>query len=95
MRNYPRNSPLAAGRVLALMLIADGNVCASEIRVLKQLNAEGVTILLVEQMAMMALSVAHRAYVIQNGRVILEGPSARVASDPEVVRAYLGGAAAH
>ncbi len=41
MRNYPRNSSLAAGRVLALMLIADGNVCASEIRVLKQLDAEG------------------------------------------------------
>ena len=34
-----------------------------------QLNAEGVTVLLVEQMATMALSVAHRAYVIQNGRV--------------------------
>jgi len=58
----------------------------------KQLNAEGVTILLVEQMATMALSVAHRAYVIQNGRVVVEGPSARVAADPEVVRAYLGGA---
>ena len=58
----------------------------------KQLNAEGVTILLVEQMATMALSVAHRAYVIQDGRVVLEGPSARVAADPEVVRAYLGGA---
>jgi branched-chain amino acid transport system ATP-binding protein len=43
----------------------------------------------------MALSVAHRAYVIQDGRVMLEGPSARVASDPDVVRAYLGGAAAH
>jgi branched-chain amino acid transport system ATP-binding protein len=61
----------------------------------KQLNAEGVTILLVEQMAMMALSVAHRAYVIQNGRVVVEGPSAQVARDPDVVRAYLGGAAAH
>ena len=59
---------------------------------MKQLNAEGVTILLVEQMATMALSVAHRAYVIQNGRVVVEGPSARVAADPEVVRAYLGGA---
>jgi len=57
-----------------------------------QLNAEGVTILLVEQMATMALSVAHRAYVIQDGRVTLEGPSARVGSDREVVRAYLGGA---
>ncbi len=60
-----------------------------------QLNAEGVTVLLVEQMATMALSVAHRAYVIQNGRVVVEGPSARVAADPEVVRAYLGGAATH
>jgi len=59
----------------------------------QQLNAEGVTVLLVEQMATMALSVAHRAYVIQNGRVVVEGPSARVAADPEVVRAYLGGAA--
>ena len=60
----------------------------------KQLNAEGVTVLLVEQMATMALSVAHRAYVIQNGRVVVEGPSAQVARDPEVVRAYLGGAQA-
>jgi branched-chain amino acid transport system ATP-binding protein len=58
----------------------------------KQLNAEGVTVLLVEQMATMALSVAHRAYVIQNGRVVVEGSSAQVARDPEVVRAYLGGA---
>ena len=61
----------------------------------KQLNAEGVTILLVEQMAMMALSVAHRAYVIQNGTVRIEGPSASLARNPEVVRAYLGGAAQH
>ncbi len=61
----------------------------------KQLNAEGVTILLVEQMATMALSVAHRAYVIQNGTVRIEGPSAEVARNAEVVRAYLGGAAQH
>jgi hypothetical protein len=61
----------------------------------KQLNTEGVTILLVEQMAMMALSVAHRAYVIQNGTVRIEGPSAGLARNPEVVRAYLGGGARH
>jgi branched-chain amino acid transport system ATP-binding protein len=61
----------------------------------KQLNAEGVTVLLVEQMATMALSVAHRAYVVQNGRVVVEGPSAQVAVNPEVVRAYLGGASTH
>jgi branched-chain amino acid transport system ATP-binding protein len=57
------------------------------------LNAEGMTILLVEQMASMALAVADRAYVIQNGVVRLDGPSAAVAENPEVVRLYLGGAA--
>jgi branched-chain amino acid transport system ATP-binding protein len=57
------------------------------------LNAQGVTILLVEQMASMALAVADRAYVIQNGEVRLSGPSAEVANNPDVVRAYLGGAA--
>ena len=58
-----------------------------------QLNAQGVTILLVEQMASMALAVADRAYVIQNGVVRLEGSSESVAHNPEVVRLYLGGAA--
>ena len=57
------------------------------------LNAQGVTILLVEQMASMALAVADRAYVVQNGEVRLSGPSAEVAHNPEIVRAYLGGAA--
>jgi branched-chain amino acid transport system ATP-binding protein len=57
------------------------------------LNQQGVTLLLVEQMASMALAVADRAYVIQNGVVRLEGSSAAVAENPEVVRLYLGGAA--
>ena len=65
---------------------------ASTIQALQQ---EGVTILLVEQMATMALYVADRAYVIQNGRVRLEGPSRDLASNPEVIRAYLGGVAQH
>jgi branched-chain amino acid transport system ATP-binding protein len=56
------------------------------------LNTQGVTVLLVEQMASMALAVADRAYVIQNGLVKMEGPSRAVANNPEVVRAYLGGA---
>jgi branched-chain amino acid transport system ATP-binding protein len=56
------------------------------------LNQQGVTILLVEQMASLALAVADRAYVIQNGVVRLEGSSADVAANPEVVRLYLGGA---
>jgi branched-chain amino acid transport system ATP-binding protein len=57
------------------------------------LNAQGVTVLLVEQLASMALAVADRAYVIQNGVVRLEGASKNVAQNPEVVRLYLGGAA--
>jgi branched-chain amino acid transport system ATP-binding protein len=56
------------------------------------LNAQGVTILLVEQLASMALAVADRAYVIQNGTVRLAGSSRAVAENPEVVRLYLGGA---
>src|SRR5437870_6053243 len=58
-----------------------------------ELNAQGVTILLVEQLASMALAVSDRAYVIQNGLVKLQGPSKDVAANPEVVRLYLGGAA--
>jgi branched-chain amino acid transport system ATP-binding protein len=57
------------------------------------LNAQGVTVLLVEQLASMALAVADRAYVIQNGVVRLQGKSKDVAANPEVVRLYLGGAA--
>jgi branched-chain amino acid transport system ATP-binding protein len=57
------------------------------------LNAQGATVLLVEQLASMALAVADRAYVIQNGVVRLEGASRDVAENPEVVRLYLGGAA--
>jgi branched-chain amino acid transport system ATP-binding protein len=58
---------------------------------IKALQQEGVTILLVEQMATMALYVADRAYVVQNGVIRLQGPSAELARDPEVVSAYLGG----
>lgn len=60
-------------------------------RVVQQLNAEGTTILLVEQNALMALSVAHRGYVLETGRVVLEGTAAALRENPEVQRAYLGG----
>jgi branched-chain amino acid transport system ATP-binding protein len=59
------------------------------------LNTQGVTVLLVEQMASMALAVADRAYVLQNGTVKLQGASDDVARNPDVVSAYLGGAAGH
>ncbi|HHH41024.1 MAG TPA: ABC transporter ATP-binding protein [Chloroflexi bacterium] len=59
---------------------------------IQQLNSEeGVTILLVEQNALMALSVAHRGYVLETGEVVLEGSAKELRENPDVRRAYLGG----
>ena len=57
---------------------------------LKALNAEGLTILLVEQNARQALDATDRAYVIEQGRVVHEGPSDMLARDPVVLAHYLG-----
>jgi branched-chain amino acid transport system ATP-binding protein len=54
------------------------------------INRQGTTILLVEQNAAMALSIAHRAYVLETGSIVLAGPAAELAENPEVRRAYLG-----
>jgi branched-chain amino acid transport system ATP-binding protein len=54
------------------------------------INRQGVTVLLVEQNAAMALSIARRGYVLETGRIALEGPAAELAGNPEVRRAYLG-----
>ena len=59
-------------------------------RVLSDLNKAGLTILLVEQLAAYALAIADHAYVIANGRVARQGPSAALARDPEVMEAFLG-----
>ncbi|MDB5508490.1 MAG: urtE [Hyphomicrobiales bacterium] len=58
---------------------------------LDQLRREDMTILLVDQMAALALSLADRAYVIEGGRIVAQGDAAKVASDPMLARAYLGG----
>lgn len=55
-----------------------------------RLKAQARTILLVEQNARLALEVADRAYVLENGRIRLSGPASSVANDPVVVQAYLG-----
>ncbi|AMK12832.1 MAG: ABC transporter ATP-binding protein [Pseudodesulfovibrio sp.] len=60
-------------------------------RTLKELNEEGMTILLIEQNANLALKFAHRGYVIDTGEIVAEGPSDKLMEDPEVKRAYLGG----
>jgi branched-chain amino acid transport system ATP-binding protein len=58
---------------------------------LKQINRAGTTILLVEQNARLALKFAQRGYVIENGRIVLEGESGALLKNPEVKKAYLGG----
>jgi branched-chain amino acid transport system ATP-binding protein len=59
--------------------------------VISRLKESGVTILLVEQNARKALEIADRAYVMETGRVILEGDARELAANPEIEKAYLGG----
>lgn len=61
---------------------------------LTALNREGLTILLVEQNSKLALSTTHRAYVIEQGKIVHEGPSSQLQDDPQVIAHYLGHAAA-
>ena len=59
-------------------------------RILREVNETGVTVVLVEQNARAALKLAHRGYVLEVGRIVLEGSAAELASDPKVQAAYLG-----
>ena len=58
--------------------------------IIRELNEAGTTILLVEQNARMALSVAHRAYVLETGTISMEGDAREMAEDDRVRKAYLG-----
>jgi branched-chain amino acid transport system ATP-binding protein len=62
-------------------------------RIIADIRARGTTVLLVEQNAHMALSVADRAYVLESGRVLVSGTPDTLWNDPKVRSAYLGGAA--
>ncbi|MEF3698945.1 ABC transporter ATP-binding protein [Desulfolutivibrio sp.] len=91
---------LAIGRALmaqpALLLLDEPSlglapmVVENIFEIIQQINAEGVTVMLVEQNAQMALQISHRGYVLETGTVILEGPSADLLADPKVRLAYLG-----
>ena len=59
--------------------------------IIKEINASGTTVLLVEQNANMALSIADKAYVLETGRITLSSTAAELASSEEVRKAYLGG----
>ncbi|UQZ35199.1 ABC transporter ATP-binding protein [Paenibacillus sp. PK3_47] len=60
-------------------------------RIIQEVNAAGTTVLLVEQNAHQALKIAHRAYVLETGRVVLEGDAQELADSEDIKVAYLGG----
>ena len=92
---------LAMGRALMskpkLMMLDEPSMGLAPILVqeifdiIKELNEQGTTILLVEQNASMALSIAHRAYVLETGTVSMSGDANDLLHDPRVRQAYLGG----
>jgi branched-chain amino acid transport system ATP-binding protein len=60
-------------------------------RALKKLNEQGMTILLIEQNARLALQFAHRGYVMDTGEIVAQGTAQELSENPEVKKAYLGG----
>ncbi|MBT9487165.1 MAG: ABC transporter ATP-binding protein [Rubrivivax sp.] len=69
-------------------------LCSELFKALQAVRATGVGILLVEQNARQSLAIADRAYLLENGQIVGQGPAAQLARDPAVQAAYLGGAAA-
>ena len=55
------------------------------------INKDGTTVFMVEQNASLALEIAHHAYVLQTGRIVLDGPASQLRADPRIRDAYLGG----
>ena len=91
---------LATGRALManpkILLMDEPSMGLSPILVeeifsiIRDINREGTTILLVEQNAHMALSIANRAYVLETGTIVMEGEAAKLLNDERVKSAYLG-----
>ena len=65
-------------------------VISSIFRALRGLTEAGVTVLLVEQVALAALKIADHGFVLQNGRFVMSGPASRLLADPSLVKSYLG-----
>lgn len=59
--------------------------------IIQEINSQGTTVLLIEQNARMALKIADRGYVLETGKVVLEGSGERLLTSPDVQKAYLGG----
>jgi branched-chain amino acid transport system ATP-binding protein len=60
-------------------------------KTLRELNQRGLTIFLVEQNVRQALKIADDAYILENGKTVLSGPSAEMLNNPRIIQAYLGG----
>jgi branched-chain amino acid transport system ATP-binding protein len=60
-------------------------------KIIREINQQGTTILLVEQNAKAALRLAHRAYVMETGTIVMQGPASDLEKDPGIKKAYLGG----
>ena len=73
-----------------VLVIRAGNRGKSA-EIIKDINKNGTTILLVEQNASMALSIAHRAYVLETGNIIISGTGEELAKSDEIQKSYLGG----
>jgi branched-chain amino acid transport system ATP-binding protein len=59
-------------------------------KIIEEINSQGTTILLVEQNAKAALRLAARAYVMESGKIVMQGPASELANDPGIKKAYLG-----
>ena len=91
---------LAVGRALmtncSVLLLDEPSMGLSPLlmydmfRTLKQLNSDGLTVVVVEQNARLALQVADRGYVLDTGAIVAEGTAAELADTPEIKAAYLG-----
>lgn len=92
---------LAMGRALMsapkLLLLDEPSLglspimCGQIAKIIRDIHAEGRTVILVEQNARLALVLAQQAYVIETGRIVLSGPARELRENEEVKRAYLGG----
>ncbi len=91
---------LAIGRALmsrpSLLLLDEPSLGLAPIivsrifKILREINEQGTTVLLVEQNAKAALHLANRAYVMETGRIVMEGPASQLENDPGIKKAYLG-----
>jgi branched-chain amino acid transport system ATP-binding protein len=66
------------------------NIVDRVMEIVKTINQDGTAVLLVEQDVVLALEIADRGYVLENGRIVMSGPAAELRRDPAVRKAYLG-----